>query len=115
MFFNENKKSPILQVFMNSQFLCNSDKYSLLFRSDADASTIQDMMMQSITVESEHLEERFKTNRELTTPSKKRELISNQYIQDIYRFFKLHPRKSDFVDPFHTQESFTTSPSSTKL
>jgi tetratricopeptide (TPR) repeat protein len=101
-FFNENKKSPILQVFMNSQFLCNSDKYSLLFSLMQMPQQYKDMMMQSINVESEQLEE-LQNNRELTTPSKKRELISNQYIQDIYRFFKLHPRKSDFVDPFHTQ------------
>ncbi|NQU85611.1 MAG: tetratricopeptide repeat protein, partial [Mariniphaga sp.] len=43
---------------------------------------------------------------ELSSPGKNEEFISNQYIQDLYRFFKLHPKKSDFEDVFSWRFDF---------
>ena len=49
---------------------------------------------------------------ELTDPGRKASFISNQYIQDLYRFYKLHPRRQDFEDiyqwrfDFHNKNSF---------
>jgi tetratricopeptide (TPR) repeat protein len=43
---------------------------------------------------------------ELTDPGKKLGFISNQYIQDLYRFYKLHPRKNDFEDIFDWRFDF---------
>jgi tetratricopeptide (TPR) repeat protein len=37
---------------------------------------------------------------ELVDPQKKILYISNQYVQDLYRFFKLHPQRQSFDDPF---------------
>ena len=33
--------------------------------------------------------------------------VYRSYLQDLYRFFKLHPRKSQFDDPFKGDQLFT--------
>lgn len=44
---------------------------------------------------------------ELTlNPNQKEESIIKQYIQDLYRFFKLHPRSSNFKDIFNLSLNF---------
>jgi tetratricopeptide (TPR) repeat protein len=43
---------------------------------------------------------------ELTDPGKKSGYVSNQYIQDLYRFYKLHPRRNDFEDIFKWRFDF---------
>lgn len=104
-FFSENKKFTIFQTMMKSQFLCNSDKYSLAFSLMQMPQNYKEMMMQSVNMESEQSEE-IKKEKELLSKTYQKEMISNQYIQDIYRFFKLHPRRNDFVDPFRSQLDF---------
>jgi tetratricopeptide (TPR) repeat protein len=42
----------------------------------------------------------------LTDPGKKAGFVSNQYIQDLYRFYKLHPRKQEFEDIFEWRFDF---------
>ena len=43
------------------------------------------------------------------------EIASNQYIQDLYRFFKLYPRKNEFDDPFVENPNFYRDPTLRKL
>jgi len=91
-----------LEAITKNFFLCNSDKYSLIFSIFQMPQNIRDTMVQSLKIESEQMEE-IKKDEELLAQSTKAENISNQYIQDIYRFFKLYRKKSDFKDPFNTQ------------
>jgi tetratricopeptide (TPR) repeat protein len=62
----------------------------------------REVMIQSLKIDTEQFQE-IKKDEELLAQSSKGENISNQYIQDIYRFFKLYSKKSDFLDPFDTK------------
>ena len=39
-------------------------------------------------------------------PKLDEEVISNQYIQDLYRFYKLNPKRGDFLDIFNLSLNF---------
>ena len=56
------------------------------------------MMMGQFGAENAAMQEM--ANEELMKKEKSRENISNRYIQDLYRFFKLYIRRSEFTDPF---------------
>ncbi len=100
--FNKEKQPGLPEAVMKSYFLCNSDKYSLVFSILQMPRNIRDTMVQSLKMESEQMEE-VKKDEELLAQSAKGENISNQYIQDIYRFFKLYRRRGDFQDLFNTK------------
>jgi len=92
-------KSAMIQLLVNNSFLCNSDKYSLAFSLKSMPESQRNMMMQAIKMENEQLMEAAKTEQQIPK-EKKREQISNQYIQDLYRFFKLNPYRHDFYPLF---------------
>jgi tetratricopeptide (TPR) repeat protein len=98
-FFQKDNQIGILDTIVKSPFLCNSDKYSLVFSMLQMPKSYRDTMIQSLKLESEQMNE-VKKDEELLAQSTKGDTISNQYIQDIYRFFKLYSRRKDFLDPF---------------
>lgn len=85
-------------ILLSSPFLCNSDKYSLALSMKSIPESQRSLMMSQFNAQNINLAEL--RNSELLLPSKKRENIANKYVQDLYRFFKLFRRKSDFIDPF---------------
>jgi len=98
----KENQSGLLESLSKNYFLCNSDKYSLIFGISQMPENVKETIGHSMKLESEQIEE-IKKDEELLAQSTKAEHISNQYIQDIYRFFKLYRRKKDFKDPFNTQ------------
>ena len=92
----------LLEAMSKNYFLCNSDKYSLVFSMLQMPEHFRETMVQSLKMESEQMEE-MKKDEEILAQSTKGETISNQYMQDIYRFFKLYRHKRDFRDPFDTK------------
>ncbi len=89
----------LLTSMADSGILCNSDKYSLIMSIPHMPSMQKEMMGKMFGAEIEAMKE-VETSDRLVDPEKKALAISNQYIQDLYRFFRLHPRKSSFDDPF---------------
>ena len=97
--------SDLLKILLKSNLLCNSDKYSFFF-SISQMSDIQKKMMpgqfaSDTSAIQEMLQEELPDN-----PSNKIHPVTRQYIQDLYRFFKLFPRHSDFDDIFEIQPEF---------
>jgi len=89
----------MLSSMAESGVLCNSDKYSLIMSISQMPAMQKEMMGQMFGSEIEAMKELQKSD-ELVDPQKKILYISNQYVQDLYRFFKLHPQKESFDDPF---------------
>ena len=98
--FTAKEKNP-LSPFMNSTIICNSDKYSFCLSILQMPEGQRNMVKQSFNGEAEQLEELSK-DEAMLNPEKTRKNISKQYIQDLYRFFKLHTNRSDFSDMFAT-------------
>lgn len=97
--------SQMLESMADSGVMCNSDKYSLIMSIPQMPGMQKEMMGKMFGAEIEAMREVQKSD-ELVDPGKKELFISNQYIQDLYRFFKIHPQKESFADPFDWEMAF---------
>ena len=88
--------------------LCNSDKYSFSFSVQSIPKENLDFMENAMKAEFDQMKELVE-DEELTKPGVFDEIVSNQYIQDLYRFYKLFPRKNDFEDIFSWKLDFHNS------
>ena len=88
-----------------SHFLCNSDKYSFMLSMQQLPEAQKRQMAGSVGVEFEGMKEIEKEQTSLNN-SRSSEFISNQYVQDLYRLFHLHPRKGNFDNIFNKRLDF---------
>ena len=79
--------------------LCNSDKYSFFFSILNIPPDYKKMVSDSLKAESDQYDEIAK-DESFLSHNKKAEKIINQYIMDLYRFFKIHPQREGFEDIF---------------
>lgn len=96
----KNDEKSILSAFVGSQAMCNSDLYSFCLSILQMPESQREMMKQSFKLESEQLDE-MKKDEALLTPDLVAKNLSKQYIQDLFRFFKLYPQRKDFSDMFN--------------
>lgn len=109
--FSDDTSTRLMEALNKAPVLCNSDKYSFCFSIQSLPKENREFMAQGINAEMGQLKE-LEEDEELTQPGRKAEFISNQFVQDLYRFYKLFPRKSDFEDifswrfDFHNKQAF---------
>ncbi|MDR3260874.1 MAG: hypothetical protein LBT78_03470, partial [Tannerella sp.] len=88
-----------LETMMQSSFMCNSDKFSLFFSLFQLPEEHRRAMIHQIDSQMDEM------NRQLAQELKSKqnivENVTGQYIQDLYRFYKLFPRHADFEDIFN--------------
>lgn len=93
----EQKKNLIVRSILASSFFCNSDKYSFCLTIQSIPSKQREMFASNMAEQNDMLQE----TSDLPKPEKATaETICRQYIQDLYRFFKIHPRRHEFTDLF---------------
>jgi tetratricopeptide (TPR) repeat protein len=108
-FNTDNKEANILESMATVSFMCNSDKYSLYFSMMQLPEEARRMMVGQFNSQ---MSEMMEQNKEDWTGKRgKIEIIASQYIQDLYRFFKLHPFHHDFEDIFMWPLDFHNLPS----
>ena len=95
----------MMEAIEMAPILCNSDKYSLCFSISRMPRENLEFMTQAMKSEMDQLKE-VQDDEALLDPGRKAGFISNQYIQDLYRFYKLFPRKGDFEDIFNWRFDF---------
>jgi tetratricopeptide (TPR) repeat protein len=96
-----NDLVKIINVIREMGYICNSDKYSLCFSLVQIPKAYKEMLSSQMMSEMSEMIKQEKENR-LILNNKQAETISNQYIHDLYRFYKVHPRRKDFDDIFTT-------------
>ena len=101
---NNTAIESLTKVLIESTLLCNSDKYSFFFSISNMPESYRKMMTSQFSAESSAMLEMKKE--ELPDRSKKINPVARQYIQDLYRFYKLHPKKRDFEDIFEVKPEF---------
>jgi len=89
----------------NSGFLCNSDKYSLFLSIPHMPHFQKEMMGNMFKQQLEQMDE-IENSEKMISPNKQASIISNRYIQDLYRFYKIHPQHSQFEDIFAWRMDF---------
>lgn len=95
------EKSPLINMILESGFFCDSDKYSMCFtvmhipqgQRDAMISQLSEQQMSELM--NDEKVQSFKKHFE------RPEVVSNLYIHNLYRFFKLFPRRMQFRDIFN--------------
>ncbi|MDR1402217.1 MAG: tetratricopeptide repeat protein [Tannerellaceae bacterium] len=94
---NESE-TEIADTLAAATFMCNSDKYSLYFSMMQIPQTARKMMIGQFNSQASEMIRQ--NNEELISKRGKLEIVSGQYVQDLYRFFKLYPNRLDFEDIF---------------
>ena len=97
--------SSIQESIANSGFLCNSDKYSLFLSVPYMPKFQKDMMGNMMKQQLKQMEE-IEKDEKMIKAGKQDSIISNSYIQDLYRFYKLHPQHHQFEDIFSWNMDF---------
>jgi len=82
-----------------STYMCNSDKYSFMFNLRMMPSQQKTMLLNLFNAELEGMNE-LASEDEMLNSAIKNNTVYTQYIQDLYRFFKLHPTRNNFDDIF---------------
>ncbi|MDR2887079.1 MAG: hypothetical protein LBV26_03605 [Bacteroidales bacterium] len=90
--------NELVQALYKTPFICNSDKFSLLLNLNRLPSSQKNMMAKIFSMELEGMHQL--NNESLTDPYRNFRINITQYLQDIYRFFKLSPYKKEFEDIF---------------
>ncbi len=91
-----------LQALEQSNFICNSDKYSFCLNIKHIPQQQKSQMMQMLNSELEGMKD-ISNEEEKSDPFSKSKTVYTQYVQDLYRFFKLSPLKYEFEDIFETK------------
>ena len=104
---NQTEKD-MLDSMTLAAFMGNSDKYSLYFSMMQLPDQARQMMMGQFGSQASEMIQQ--TKEELISKRGKLEIISGQYIQDLYRFFKLYPGHLDFDDIFTSALDFHNLP-----
>ncbi len=81
----------------NARMLCDSDKYSFMIMLKTVPASQKEMMVGQIKGQSEAIYETM--NSTMTAQQDRRQTV-NSYMQNIYRFYKLFGRRTEFYDPF---------------
>lgn len=95
-----NQDKTLLSAFLGNSAICNSDKYSFCLSILQMPSGQRDMMSKSFKAEAAQIEEMAK-DESILKPDIAARNIARQYIQDLFRFFRLHPEHADIQDMFN--------------
>ena len=102
---NESVKSlfegdnEFISLLMSNNMMCDSDKYSFCFSLMQIPASQIDFMKQSFKIEIEDTNDRMQTDARLMFS-----LQTNNYVQCLYRFYKLFPRKMSYNPFVHLSE-----------
>jgi len=91
--------NDLAEALYQTPFICNSDKYSLILNLKYLPSQQKSMMLKVFRMELEGLQQ-MNEDESVTDPNRKFRTNVTQYLQDIYRFFKLSPYRKEFEDIF---------------
>ncbi|MDA3781097.1 MAG: hypothetical protein PF487_12870 [Bacteroidales bacterium] len=102
---NQIDLTPFIEKLESSFYMCNSDKYSFCLNLQFIPDEHKTMMLEMFNEELKGMEEITKEDEILNNFAKTKSIFT-QYIQDLYRFYKLHPLKNEFVDIFDLKLDF---------
>ena len=91
--------NELAEALYQTPFICNSDKYSLILNLKQLPSAQKTMMLKVFRMELDGLQQMNEGETGLDQYKNFR-IFATQYLQDLYRFFKLSPYKNEFEDLF---------------
>ncbi|MFC2102491.1 tetratricopeptide repeat protein [Bacteroidota bacterium] len=92
-------RARLMEGLEKAFYICNSDKYSFGLNFKAIPAQQRSMIVTHFEAELEQMKE-MASEEEKLDPAMISNAIFTQYIQDLYRFYKLYPQKGEFDDFF---------------
>jgi len=102
---SEEINQRLIDSLSKAFYICNSDKYSFALNFQAIPAQQRSMIVTNFEAEFAQMQE-MASEEQLLDQSLQSNAIFTQYIQDLYRFFKLYPSKEEFEDAFQRRFSF---------
>ena len=93
-------KNKVELLFLQMGFFCNSDSYSLIFMMQQMPKNQRKMLLDQISSTDIDMLIQESSDEKYSAYAYSPAVISRSYIQDLYRFYKLSPFKSEFHDVF---------------
>lgn len=90
----------LAEALYKTPYICNSDKYSMVYNLKFLPASQKKLMLKILRMELDGIREMNEGELKLSDPDNVFKTYSTQYIQDLYRFFKLSPYKKEFGDFF---------------
>ncbi len=102
---DEEFSPRLLEGLEKAFYICNSDKYSFALNFQAVPQQQRSMIITYFESELEQMKEMI-NEEQILDQSMTSSTIMTQYIQDLYRFYKLIPSKEEFLDIFKVDFNF---------
>ncbi len=99
LFSDKSEGVSLIETMFRSSLICNSDKYSFCLSIMMMPENYRRMIISQLGAEGEELT-KMQEEEGVLNPYQKEDTLIKQYIQDLYRFFKLYRRRSEFRDIF---------------
>jgi tetratricopeptide (TPR) repeat protein len=96
---SDNINTRLLESLEKAFYICNSDKYSFALNFRAIPDQQRTMIVTNFEAEFAQMKE-MASEEQLLDQSLTSNAVFIQYIQDLYRFFKLFPSRHEFEDVF---------------
>lgn len=107
---NPSDEKSILSIILRSGFFCNSDKYSFCFTIAQMPQSQREIIFSQMAPQDQLDLMEEKNAATMKNFSESAEVISNQYIHDLYRFFKLSQRRGEFRNIFQEEIALHRNP-----
>jgi tetratricopeptide (TPR) repeat protein len=107
--------STIFKFVKGASYLCDNDKYSIVHVLPRMPLPQFDMMKDQLQQAEEAMKEEEDKNELLSKDDKLEKQENGNYMHDLYRFFKLSPRKNEFNDIFNEEINLTENKDITDL
>jgi len=102
---NEDLNRRLFDSLEHAFYICNSDKYSFVLNFQAIPSQQRNLIVTNFEAELAQMKD-LASEEQVLDQSLNENSIIIQYIQDLYRFFKVYPGRGEFEDIFRKRISF---------
>ena len=111
-FFIDEKieKKSIINLLLDSPVFCNSDKYSFCLTLNSLPQSQRELLSSQIGEQNEMMQDSIDKLIVEANSKEKANIVSRQYIHDLYRFFKLWIHRNEQHDIFTDELAFWKSP-----
>lgn len=101
--------NAITSMLEMNGMMCDSDKFSFAFSLAGMPEVQRKMVMTQMQAQIEQMQEQLKTLESLKAGHEFEDEVT-RFCRDLYRFYKLYPKRSEFFDPFSRFVAFQLLP-----
>ena len=98
----------VLRFFSESTHICSSDKYSFFYSIAQISADSFKSMMSGMGADAEAVRDELDSESWKNNPEKVYAVEVRNYVLDLFRFYRLHPRRREFTNPFEYVDKFNS-------